>query len=101
MAKTEHTPGSWYKPLKDSPYWLGGAPIPIAGKDGVLVARVANERVEMRANARLIAAAPDLLEACEAIVAAAEKWNDGDFSLGDVTATSDIAEAAILKAKGA
>lgn len=41
----------------------------------------------------------DLLEACKEIVVAIQKWNDGDYSLGDFIEISDMAEAAIAKAK--
>lgn len=44
------------------------------------------------ANARLIAAAPDLLAACEALVAA--RWHDADYG-----AIKERARAAIRKAK--
>jgi hypothetical protein len=50
---------------------------------------------ESHANARLIAAAPDLLRACEMLVAAQD---GGD--VGDVLKAMDAARAAVAKATG-
>lgn len=61
MSKSKHTAGPWHV-FKDE----------INDGDGLTVARVVRfvplYREQSDANARLIAAAPDLLEACKAIV---------------------------------
>lgn len=51
---------------------------------------------EVRANARLIAAAPDLLEALKELVGSAEYWSEYNVPLGIV----DRMKAAIAKAEG-
>ncbi|KKN09845.1 hypothetical protein LCGC14_1042480 [marine sediment metagenome] len=85
-----HTPGPW-KAVRLTHGWIIG-PQP----DGVCTIHNNTNGSgfdQKTANARLIAAAPDLLEACEAMVHAARQ---GDSALGGVAAT--LAEAAITKA---
>ncbi len=90
---SKHTPGPWkhtYMPRLSV----------IHGPNGEHVADTGawrdDEHPEMRANAHLIAAAPDLLEALEVLIANAEvnydarQWLDGKAK----------ARAAIAKAKG-
>ena len=62
----EHTPGPW-KPYEDGPLTIVTAEgDTIAGVyDGTLPWNKTNVSLPGEANARLIAAAPDLLEACE------------------------------------
>lgn len=65
---SEHTPGPWvYQYFPEEDTWCIGYP----GVDGMIAMAVPNEHlptaVSAEANARLIAAAPDLLEACELI----------------------------------
>jgi hypothetical protein len=57
---------------------------------------------EGEANARLIAAAPDLLKALEECITndGAPAWNDKMMAFRRLHAISDIARAAIAKAKG-
>lgn len=90
----EHTPGPW-EVSPDDPHH-------IRLKDEYVFCWVDNEPAEneavmatMQANARLIAAAPDLLSACEAMLGAEEL---GDRALGRVAAF--LAETAIAKATG-
>lgn len=56
---------------------------------------------EQDANARLISAAPELLEALEGMVALAEQMNDASDEGGQLDARFDAARAAIAKAGGA
>lgn len=91
---TQHTPGRW----EIGPHQRiisGGWSIRIA--DGSAIAYVLGEKnPELQANARLIAAAPELLEALKQIVDAADGggWNQLDASFLK-------ARAAIAKATGA
>ena len=84
---TTHTPGPWHVESGDE----------VRAADGWEVAYIygaSRQRVDWEANARLIAAAPELLEALEAITANASwaDWRDLDQILN--------ARAAIAKAKG-
>jgi hypothetical protein len=83
-----HTPGPWK--AEDSFGTLGLKNI--FDNDGEYIGGVRNSDD----NARLIAAAPDLLEACEA---ALEMWTNG-ASVGDWQRNSVKLIAAIAKAKG-
>lgn len=88
-----HTPGPWtvYKnePLDGSRHVALGSKYEraiVAGKSAT-------------ANARLIAAAPDLLAACEAAIDGIEEWND--FAETDkIEEAVALLVAAIAKAKG-
>jgi hypothetical protein len=95
---TQHTPGPWR--VGDAAHTIFG-PKQSDGSLAVTIASVAgNARMEdYRANARLIAAAPDLLAALKDItakLASYEKFPDGSGN----TATFDKARAAIAKAEG-
>lgn len=59
MSEAKHTPGPWVASWRD----YGG----VIGKDGYVVAQAATFRNKevIEANARLIAAAPELLEALQ------------------------------------
>lgn len=60
--------------------------------------------IQRQANVRLIAAAPDLLEACKELVASVERWNGGvEKIIGRVPKSGmflDRAKAAIARAEG-
>jgi len=90
---TTHTPGPWA--VSAGSY---GPEMQINGADGFGVALCADGVGDgvMERNARLIAAAPDLLAALQSIVASA------DANCGDSLANAiDTARAAIEKAGGA
>lgn len=87
VSKVEHTPGPWR-------FVEGRLPLKVFAGKGEL-ATVARSPGDGMSNGRLIAAAPDLLIACEAMVLAA-KLNDP--AMGGVAAT--LADAAIAKATG-
>ena len=89
MAK--HTPGPWHVGMKPGPI--------VYGEDGAQVAPLHVPMVpkeENRANARLIAAAPELLEALENLLEHVENRD----ALGAYWADPMAARAAIAKAKG-
>ncbi|MDM0041842.1 hypothetical protein QTI05_22570 [Variovorax sp. J22R193] len=74
---TQHTPGPWSVQdmsdmLPDDPYWIGSEH-PIAGFCSFASVRLgcteAGELGDMKANARLIAAAPELLAFAESVEA--------------------------------
>lgn len=86
--EAKHTPGPWHSSSNDRANGLV-----IYAKDGWAVAdaRVFHARHtldEARANVRLIAAAPELLEALQAVVRVADR----------ATVEFDMARAAIAKA---
>jgi hypothetical protein len=89
MTATKHTPGPWV--AIDHEIFADNQSRNIAD---VWISFANIEDEEAKANARLIAAAPDLLEALEAFAEYAEKGTWG--SLDPVTQ----ARAAIAKAKG-
>lgn len=87
----EHTPGPWQE--------LGTAIW--AGADGTLLVAQAKEKAARRrptrkeadANARLIASAPELLEALKLFVAAVEQGHDAMLVTAEKRAKSVIAKA--------
>lgn len=99
MSDPKHTPGPWGIEQTDTANWIG----PMR-PDGVKIAEIVadtdrdgltDEAMERNdANARLIAAAPELLEALEVLF---DEWmHFGRPS----TETMEKAESAIAKAKG-
>ena len=69
-TRTPHTPGPWY------------APRMLYGDQGLIVAEETGENIAVsydKKNARLIAAAPDLLAALTQIIDAYETGGEGDF----------------------
>ncbi len=84
MEKAKHTPGPWR---------VGDAGRTIFQPVGIKAVAYCDKTENFRANARLIAAAPDLLEALERILGAARGTMD------EVRARHE-ARAAIAKAKG-
>jgi len=94
MTQT-HTPGPW---SHANPNVAGNMNVRGDGKDIACVYApewgydAPTNRLESAANARLIAAAPDLLEAGEAVIAA---WESGDLA-----AAVHSLDAAIAKARG-
>ncbi len=65
---TKHTPGPWYADEEQSV--IDGIVIPFVHVDGKKIAEV-----NTIANARLIAAAPELLEALERLILICEAYN--------------------------
>ncbi len=97
----KHTPGPWSSGINHQGRRAiiaeCRAPIPLAYVGG----NGQGQEIE-RANALLIAAAPDLLQALEECITndGAPAWNDKMMAFRRLHAISDIARAAIAKAKG-
>lgn len=93
-----HTPGPWrYLPENGSP--TTGQHMIAGGKPGYLAEVRDCGSGDIKANARLIAAAPDLLEALRATLRCLE-WHEQRHGVGmDAKAVKD-ARAAIAKATG-
>jgi hypothetical protein len=92
---SKHTKGPWAVHEWSSGWSIYGGRSPLFA--GIEVARIAaedDERERQNADARLIATAPDLLEACEALTATAREGTDG------YNAAYRSALAAIKKARG-
>ena len=70
MTTPKHTPGPWnYGQVKENPIFdIIGPDLTGRGKEVVGTFRATQSRVENLANAHLIAAAPDMLDALQAIV---------------------------------
>lgn len=108
MSEAKHTPGPWYaldhwtdiySPDREEP---DSSPWHIC-RVSQAVGYQAGENVQSRANARLIAAAPDLLAACKGAV---EVWEHGCVDRGWkdkpnwIDQVLDELHAAILLAEG-
>ena len=95
-TRPSHTPGPWDVEPKGSRHFVDGA-------DGLAVAYLGwagvRERSEIEANARLIAAAPELLEALERISTAYDETLRHPIAAPLLQAIYG-ARAAIAKAKG-
>ena len=108
MSESKHTPGPWRIIIDDDGNPLSGR-LMVAAAPELDCAIVhwdgfaqefwesARGKKEMHANARLIAAAPDLLEALERCLNFIENT---ESEMGDTLECGDKARAAIAKAKG-
>ncbi|MEO0796641.1 MAG: hypothetical protein AAFX93_15840 [Verrucomicrobiota bacterium] len=97
--KTKHTPGPWeFGRIRDVkfPEWYIGSSAADVAQISILMdaSRTDQEHI---ANARLIAAAPDLLEALECLLA--DTCQEGYYSQADSDSVIN-AKAAIAKVKG-
>lgn len=89
---SKHTPGPWHVELGGFVYSKTKKVADVGLNGGYFASRISAEP-ERTANARLIAAAPELLEALEALLADHEKYCEhGSFE------SADAARAAIAKA---
>ena len=84
----KHTPGTWV---------ANGLEVQVAD-DGWVLAEIVDTNDEGKTNARLIAAAPEMLAACEAMLRAFERSVIGMYP--DERAACQFARAAIAKAIG-
>lgn len=104
----EHTPGPWaVENASDVMLWIGAMRVPDEARYGLhtIITGIDIEglspeaRTIKEANARLIAAAPDLLRACEAFLRCIVEPK-GDDDTSDVDAAVRLAIAAVKKARG-
>lgn len=94
-----HTPGPW----KATPYDDASQPYEVSSETGYFFATIGGglSDGEAAANARLVAAAPDLLAACERMVAVVREWaNEGFVVIAEDDPDLVQALAAIAKARG-
>ena len=102
----KHTPGPWKPVLNSSDYWKVVHPWPDqsfeeANSYSPTVVNVCTkEGDEQESNARLIAAAPELLEALSKFVAFTEQHGEVVFSGGGMSAI-DVMNACTTKARAA
>jgi hypothetical protein len=101
--KTQHTPGPW---IAHTAHESLRVPDSVNAECGLHVCDVASYGAapsQRHANAHLIAAAPDLLEALnyiEAVCRAKAGARNGTVDLADLREFASIARAAIAKAEG-
>lgn len=99
MKNTKHTPGPWeVDELNNTTVW---------GKKqrfNMLVAKCGDAQIilqeEAEANARLIAAAPELLEACKKVKSDLFQYEGGRLSQQDLLNNIESLGKAIAKAEG-
>ena len=114
----KHTPGPWYADLRER-YTLGGDMVEITLHDEneMVIDQIASIMLEtgedspddqrayreQEANARLIAAAPDLLAACKEMLNEIRAYQgESEFEEGSITKSHcDLLKSAIAKAEGA
>lgn len=95
---TTHTPGPWFLSDEDSPL--------LSGADGAYIAQVFSRtncdigslRSNYAADARLIASAPELLDALQGLIGSLAKLKSGDYVVGRDSVWLDAARAAIARA---
>lgn len=88
MSKAKHTPGPWES--------INGYIFPIKGEKICIMTAMGSKGSEREANARLIAAAPELLEALQSIIEIGKRNTENPKYDGYY----DAARAAIAKATG-
>ena len=98
----QHTPGPWTLVPKDTPkgtLMVDSVSGLVAVMESSKTRGVKYENAE--ANARLIAAAPELLDALQKLRAAAPLfWDDDNAEIGQLDSACAVADAAIAKATG-
>lgn len=101
----KHTPGPWLSHNGDES--IGNPYVYVSGGEVLAVTNWAYDETELRANARLIAAAPDLLAVTHALQALVDEWeepgHDDDEPRDFIAIACEIgkqARAAIAKATG-
>ncbi len=85
-----HTPGPWVYESNESDGFYNTVSVDDHHPGRIIVAEVQDQQAKTEANGRLIAAAPELLEACKLAL------EEGDM----FAAQRSVIEAAIAKAEG-
>lgn len=102
MSDTKHTPGPWYidpdKPtmVLDGPYASAKEIVAQCGASAKLGIAMHISIASSQANARLISAAPDLLEACRELLRVDDEWHGSVNS--EMAHARSMARVAIAKA---
>ena len=99
--KQKHTPGPWY--VLETKHCVGGPLGPNGIGSGIAMCGMrARTPEEQEANARLIAAAPDLLDALKGIVREIRAYSSPECDDADSIGYAELkaADAAIAKAEG-
>jgi hypothetical protein len=95
-SKTKHTPGPWTASLDKQPLAMNGiGNYEVNGPKGIVCRTEESCIVETEANARLIAAAPEMLEALEWIFdhvnrLSAQPASENEYGLGKVKVTHGV-----------
>lgn len=104
MIEQKHTPGEWtHEPHGDTIALYAGRAHGMNGRHGLRLMNLDDGDNNFEANARLISAAPDMLEALEQFVEEyVEMINSGDCGFWDPEKEDKVikARAALSKAKG-
>ncbi len=109
MGKEKHTPGPWKAHLNVPTAVIEGHIIKVDDEIGCPIASLwvgggTEGKPRQIANAHLIAAAPDMLEALEALINDVHQSSDGTWNIGPMDRSEggkmSLAKAAIAKAKG-
>ena len=100
----KHTPGPWIavSNFEGGPFYIYSH-MKSTNSDSVPIAVTkadSREHVDAHANARLIAAAPELLEACEIMMEALLKSQVPLNQISEIAHASQFLEMAIKKARG-
>lgn len=99
MTESKHTPGEWMVASSTTVYALNADGF---NRFSCQVQDAHTARVELEANARLIAAAPELLVACKSVIAVHAEWIESMTGLRIAGESSciQICRTAIAKATG-
>ena len=99
----QHTKGPWTVSIPGGQTALNGRRVTVTARGSMIADLDWNSPAENMANARLIAAAPDLLAALEAIFAECvlvHRFGGESYNQPAATAAEEAARAAIALAKG-
>ena len=103
MSEAKHTPGPWQASDCDfrGVYAEGGAAlVATCHTTSLPEGSQANRTDVTRANARLIAAAPELLAACEAVLHQLERGEASELDPSDLLWCASCLRGSIAKARG-
>jgi hypothetical protein len=97
MSETKHTPGPWRAEesahQQEFSHWIGTTSLKVMPRQSTIAAVLNAGSEESAANARLIAAAPELLAGCRALLAIYDEHLGGSGLQGVRDARAAIAKA--------